>query len=92
MKIYEEYVPYESKFPKVTDAKYIGDFAIRICFSDGHQKLVDFRSFIFDSPNPDMEKFKSEEYFKGFEIDRGNINWYEYEMIFPLKSLYEGKL
>lgn len=92
MKIYEQYVPYETKFPKVIAAQYIGDFAIRIRFDDGHEKLVDFKSFIFGSSNPDMEKFQSESYFQGFEIDRGNINWYEHEMIFPLKSLYEGKL
>lgn len=92
MKIYEEYVPYETKCPGVIAAKYIGDFAIRIFFDDGHTKLVDFKSFIFNSSNPSMKKFQSESYFEGFKIDKGNINWYDYEMIFPLASLYEGKL
>ena len=92
MKIYEDYVPYETKFPKVVSALYVGDFAIRVNFDDGHEKLVDFKSFIFNSTNPDMKKFESENYFCGFQIERGNINWYEYEMIFPVGNLYSGEL
>ena len=31
-------------------------------------------------------------YFKGFEVVDGNLNWYDYEMIFPLKDLYQGEI
>ena len=34
---------------KVENAKYIGDFAIRVEFSDGAEKLVDFKPFLVKS-------------------------------------------
>ncbi|MEO0331982.1 MAG: hypothetical protein AAF223_09890 [Bacteroidota bacterium] len=47
MKIIERYTK-EPKYKNlaITKANYIGDFAIRIFFSDGHQKLVDFKPFL----------------------------------------------
>ena len=92
MKIYEQYVKYETETPRVSQASYELDFAIRLTFTDGVEKVVGFKEFIFNSPAPDMKKYRSEEYFKGFKLVSGNLNWYDYELIFPLSSLYSGKL
>ena len=30
--------------------------------------------------------------FKNYEIVDGNLNWNDYDLIFPIEDLYEGKL
>ena len=92
MKIYEEYVPYKTRTPSIKEASYLGNFIVNIQFSNGETKAIDFKGFLAHSTNPGIEKFRSEAYFKGFEVVDGNLNWYDYEMIFPLKDLYQGEI
>lgn len=92
MKVYEDYVPYGVPTPQVTQAVYVGDFAIRVKFDDGTQRLVDFKDFLFNSSHPDIVPFQSEEHFRGFEVKSGNINWYDYELIFSVNDLYKGEV
>lgn len=77
---------------EVTDARYIGDFAIRIFFNDGSEKLADFKPFLTRSGHPSIKKYLNEETFKSFEIKNGNLNWNDYDLIFPLADLYEGHI
>lgn len=77
---------------EVTTAIYIGDFAIRILFNDGNEKLVDFKPFLLKSLHPSISKYLNETLFKQFEIIDGNINWNDYDLIFPLHDLYEGAI
>ena len=72
----------------ITSAKYIGDFAIRIFFNDGYQKLVDFKPFLEKSFHPSVKKYYNEEMFKLFSIIDGNLNWNSYVLIFPIEDLY----
>lgn len=39
---------------EVASANYIGDYAIRISFNDGNEKLVDFKSFLIKSLHPSI--------------------------------------
>jgi hypothetical protein len=71
-------------------AKYIGDYAIRITFNDGNEKLVDFKPFLTKSLHPSISKYLDESLFKQFEIVNGNLNWNDYDLIFPIHDLYEG--
>jgi len=92
VKVYEEYVPYGVPTPKVIQADYVGDFAIRVKFDDDTNQLVDFKGFLFKSSHPDIIPFQSEDHFKGFEVKSGNINWYDYELIFSVNDLYKGAI
>ena len=49
MKITEEHIDYNVDFIEIKSARYIGDYAIRIFFSDGSNKLVDFKPFLESS-------------------------------------------
>ena len=40
---------------KVRSATYLSDFAIRILFSDGTEKLVDFKLFLSKSLHPSIK-------------------------------------
>jgi hypothetical protein len=53
---------------EIKSANYIGDFAIRLVFSDGVMRLVDFKSFLENSLHPSIRKYLDETQFKFFEI------------------------
>lgn len=93
MKIIE--VPLESNgntLIEIDDAKYNGNFAIKIKFNDGIERLVDFKPFLLKSLHPSIKKYLNEEKFKDFEIVDGNLNWNDYNLIFPVADLYEGNV
>ncbi|MFM7105888.1 MAG: DUF2442 domain-containing protein [Flavobacteriales bacterium] len=92
MKILEEYNSDQSDLIEIKSADYMGDFAIRINFSDGVNKMVDFKSFLEASSHPSIRKYLSENMFKQFVIMDGNLNWNDYDLIFPIYDLYLGKI
>ena len=92
MKITEEYSNIPVDFIQVKSAQYIGDFAIRVLFSDGCKKLVDFKPFLENSLHPSIQKYLTENVFKEYQIVDGNLNWNDFDMIFPIEDLYNGKI
>ncbi|MBU2446969.1 MAG: DUF2442 domain-containing protein [Bacteroidetes bacterium] len=94
MKITEEYtiLTEDTEVIDITSARYIGDYAIRLTFSDGFEKLVDFKPFLSKSLHPSIRKYLDENLFSKFEIIDGNLNWNDYDLIFPIDDLYNGKI
>ena len=77
---------------KVKQANYLSDYAIRITFNNGVEKLIDFKPFLSKSFHPSIKKYLNEKLFSNFSITDGNINWNDYELIFPISDLYNGKI
>jgi hypothetical protein len=92
MRIVEEYNDFQVDLIEIKSARYIGDFAIRIFFNDGLNRVVDFKSFLESSFHPSIRKYLDENKFMQFDIVDGNLNWNDYDLIFPIDNLYEGKL
>lgn len=92
MKITEENIVTDEKQLEIISSQYIGDYAIRIFFNDGVKRLVDFKPFLENSVHSSIRKYLDENKFKNYQIVDGNLNWNDYELIFPLEDLYEGKL
>jgi hypothetical protein len=92
MRIVEEYNDAQVDLLEIKTAKYIGDFAIRISFNDGINRLVDFKPFLKASLHPSIRKYLDEQLFKQFELIDGNLNWNDYDLIFPIDELHEGKI
>lgn len=91
MKIVQDYnIDNTSDVIEVVSANYIGDYAIRVSFDDGTEKLVDFKPFLIKSIHPAISKYLKEDLFKQFKVTNGNLNWNDYDMIFPVHSLHEG--
>jgi hypothetical protein len=77
---------------KIDSAKYLSDYAIRIKFNDGTEKLVDFKPFLSNSLHPSIKKYLDEKRFSNFSLTEGNLNWNDYDLIFPIWDLYNGKI
>lgn len=92
MKIIEEYTERKFDTIEVISAKYIGDFVIRIHFKDNAEKLVDFKPFLSKSQHPSIKKYLKEDLFSDFKIVDGNLNWNDYDLIFPVWDLYNGRI
>jgi len=92
MKIIEEYNNSDVENIEIKSAQYEGNFIIKIFFSDGLYKMVDFLPFLKQSLHPSICKYLNEKLFKNYQITNGNLNWNDYDMIFPLEDLYEGKI
>lgn len=77
---------------KIYSAKYLSDYVIRIKFSDGNEKLVDFKAFLLKAIHPAIKKYLDESKFSNFSLTNGNLNWNDYDLIFPISDLYSGKI
>jgi hypothetical protein len=85
----------KSKRPKYIDveqAEYLSGYKLRIRFNDGTEQEVDFGPFLRKAGHPDIRKYKRITGFRKFRIDGGNLMWGDYEMIFPVIQLYNGKI
>ena len=93
MKIIERYTKQsEDNLLSVTEARYIGDFAIRLTFNDGHRKLVDFKPFLEQAKHPAIKKYLDEDQFRSFQIKDGNLDWSDFDMCFPMEDLYRNAI
>jgi hypothetical protein len=90
MRIVEDYNEVLVDSIEINSAIYIGDYSIRIFFNDGVCKLVDFKSFLENSSHSSIKKYLDESKFKEFLIVDGNLNWNDYDLIFPIADLYTG--
>jgi hypothetical protein len=93
MRIVEENtVIYGYELIEITSAQYKGELKIRIDFSNGKSKIVDFKPFLTRAFHPSIKKYLDENLFISFKVIDGNLNWNDYDMIFPVSDLYQGKI
>lgn len=93
MEITERYTTQaEQSNLSVVEAHYIGDFAIRLTFTDGYMKLVDFKPFLEQAKHPSIKRYLNENQFKKFQIKDGNLDWNDFEMSFPVIDLYQNAI
>ena len=94
MRILIDYKEQEPGFDqlKINSAKYLSDYAIRIKFNDGADKLVDFKPFLSKSLHPSIKNYFDEKKFSNFSLVDGYLNWNDYDLIFPIWDLYTGKI
>jgi len=94
MRIFVDYKESDTKLDqlRIKSANYLSDYAIRILFNDETEKLVDFKPFLSNSLHPSIRKYLDEKRFSNFKLIDGNLNWNDYELIFPIWDLYNGKV
>ena len=77
---------------EITEARYISGYRIRLAFSDGAVRVVDFEPFLRRARNPDLAQYRQMRKFKSFRLHYGDLMWGDYEMIFPVADLYKGEI
>lgn len=94
MRIIVDYNQYneDSDVLKIDSAKYLSDYAIRVRFNDGTENVIDFKPFLSKSLHPSIKKYLNENLFSDFKLESGNLNWNDYDLIFPVKDLYNGSV
>jgi hypothetical protein len=75
---------------EVTAANYMADYVISITFSDGSSQDVDFKPFLSKAIHPSILKYLDISLFKQFRVVNGNLNWNDYDLIFPIHDLHDS--
>jgi hypothetical protein len=76
----------------VERAEPMGDFSIRLTFSDATQRIVDFGPFLRQSRNPLIQAYLDPAAFARFAVKDGDLVWDDYDLCFPIADLYEGRV
>jgi hypothetical protein len=76
----------------ITGVTPIDGYRLRMRFNDGHVSEVDFEPFLQASKHPEIRRFMNHELFSSYRIEWGNLVWGDYDLCFPLESLYENAL
>ncbi len=77
---------------EIVKADYEAGYKLRLSFSDGVDRIVDFEPFLRKAGNPDITKYRQLTKFKSFRLHHGDLMWGDYEMIFPLADLHRGEI
>ncbi len=76
----------------IEHATYLEHYKIKLVFSDGSERIVDFESFLQKALNPMTTQFRDLKKFKHFHLENGDLLWGNYEMCFTIWDLYEGTI
>ena len=77
---------------EITAAQLTAPYTLRIKFANGERRTVDFGPFLRRATHPAIQAYLDEAKFQQFEIRNGNINWNDYDLIFPVADLYAGQV
>src|SRR5438874_68977 len=66
---------------EITEAEYVSGYKIRLKFSDGTSRIMDFEPFLRKATNPDLAQYRHLKKFKQFRLHYGDLMWGDYEMI-----------
>jgi len=92
MKITVDYSESDTNIIKIENVIYLGDFVFQLKFNDGAEKNIDFKPFFQKTRNPSIKKYYNEKNFLNYKIIDGNLNWNDYDLIFPIWELYNGSI
>jgi hypothetical protein len=76
----------------VVQAEHSGTYQLRLVFSDGRERIVDFGPFLDSSAHPAIRSFLEPEKFASFRVEQGGLLWGDYDLCFPVADLYEGRV
>ena len=79
------------KYISIKEARYIDEYKIFFKFNDDKENIIDFKNFLFASQHPEIRKYQDKNLFKRFNLKYGDIEWNDYDLVFPIYDLYQGK-
>ena len=76
----------------IVRAEQVGAYQLKLHFSDGTLRLVDFEPFLRQSRNPLIRVYLDPARFAAFRVQEGDLVWDDYGLCFPVADLYENAL
>jgi hypothetical protein len=76
----------------IVRAEQVTDYKLRLSFSDGVERMVDFEPFLRRSRNPMIRAYLDPQKFANFTLEYGNLIWDDYGLCFPIADLYENTI
>jgi hypothetical protein len=76
----------------IQKAEYLGNYRIKLIFSDNVDQIVDFGEFLSNAKNPMTRKYLDETQFANFSIKYGDLIWNDFELCFPIWDLYTNNI
>ena len=76
----------------IVQAELLSGYKVRLCFSDGAERVIDFEPFLQRSRNPMIRDYLDPEKFAKFRIEAGDLIWDDYDLCFPIADLYENRI
>jgi hypothetical protein len=70
----------------------LSDYKLKLYFSDGVERVIDFEPFLRRSRNPMIRTYLVPQKFANFRVEYGNLVWDDYELCFPIADLYGNSL
>lgn len=67
-------------------------YRLRLQFADGHVTEVDFEPFIQQAQHPSIRKYLDQNLFQQYRIEHGDLMWGDFDLVFPIHQLYDGKI
>ncbi len=80
------------KYLKIISVTHLQDYKLKITFLDGKESTVIFFDFLNSTTNPGIKDYLRLEKFKSFQIKDGELMWGDFDLLFPIIDLYEGKI
>jgi len=77
---------------EIVDAQAASGYKLRLTFSDGVERLVDFEPFLNGSLNPLIRAYLDAAKFAAFRVEEGDLIWDDYGLCFPIADLYENNI
>ena len=81
-----------NQYISVEKAKYAGDYKIALKFNDGKENILDFKNFLITSQHPEIKKYQDINLFKKFNLKYGELEWNDYDLVFPIIDLYNNTI
>ncbi|HSO74290.1 MAG TPA: DUF2442 domain-containing protein [Blastocatellia bacterium] len=76
----------------IVGAERVSDYELKLGFSDGLERLINFEPFLQDSRNPMIRAYLDPKKFGSFRLEHGDLVWDDYGLCFPIADLYEGRI
>lgn len=74
----------------IVAAEVAGPYTLALTFATGERRTVDFEPFLRKATHPAIKAYLDEARFRRFNLVSGNVNWNDYDLIFPVADLYAG--
>jgi hypothetical protein len=85
----------KTRIPKVVQieaVRHVAPYELVICFDDGHERTLDFGSFLESSAHPAIRAYLDIKRFKNFTVEDGVMHWNDFDLVFPMADLYAGNI